>query len=141
MHVLVYAVPCVALNVVVQAVPVAAEAHFNLGAGAEQMYRKAIELDPSDAEAHLRRGDCDGAEKMYRKTIELDPSHAKAHGNLGTLLNYLRRDCYAAALKRSQTHPQMLNLLTLKIKLFGLRFCVFRVLCASSTLLRGKRGF
>ena len=33
------------------------------------------------------RTDYDGAEKMYRKAIELDPSLAEAHNNLSVLLD------------------------------------------------------
>ena len=89
---------------------VLAMAHNNLGnnlgskgdhAGAEQMYRKAIELDPSNAVAHGNLGnllsddvrkDYDGAEKMLRKAIELDPKHAYAHNSLGHLLLIARKD-------------------------------------------------
>ena len=85
-------------------------AHYNLGVAlqearedfdqAEAMYRKAIELDPKDADAHNNLGnllndvreDFDGAEPMYRKVIELDPKHTWAHLKLGILLHTVRED-------------------------------------------------
>jgi Flp pilus assembly protein TadD len=64
------------------------------------MYRKAIELDPSDATAHSNLGallgtarkDYDGAEAMFQKAIELDPSDARAHNNLNVLLKARKDD-------------------------------------------------
>ena len=58
--------------------------------GAEQMHRRAIELDPQDARAHFILGnllgrvreDYDGAEQMYCRAIELDPQHAALVGEI-----------------------------------------------------------
>jgi Flp pilus assembly protein TadD len=38
------------------------------------------------------RKDYDGAETMYRKAIELDPSDTRAHNNLGVLLKARKDD-------------------------------------------------
>jgi len=73
-------------------------------AGAEAAYRKAIELDPTNAVAHNNLGillmdvrkDHAGAEAAFRKAIELDPTDAVAHNNLGNLLKNVRKD-YAGA--------------------------------------------
>jgi tetratricopeptide (TPR) repeat protein len=63
---------------------------------AEAAYRKAIELDPKDADPwhglgnllvdHLRRPD--KAEAAYRKAIELDPKYAAPWNGLGNVLQY-----------------------------------------------------
>ena len=67
--------------------------------GAEAAWRKAIALDPQDAEAHISLAillgdvhDYDGAEAMVRKAIALDPQHADAHYKLGRLLKSVRED-------------------------------------------------
>ena len=71
--------------------------------GAEQMYRKTIELDQSNAvisaQAYVclgivlsRRKDYNGAEQMHRKAIEVDPSNGAAYGALGVFLQLIRND-------------------------------------------------
>ena len=61
---------------------------------AEAAFRKAIELNPSDAEAYSNLGNLlndlkryEEAEAAYRKAIELNPSYAEAYSNLGILLS------------------------------------------------------
>ncbi len=55
-------------------------------------YKKAIELDPASAGAHVNLGtiyfharDWSKAEKSYRAAVEADPKYALAHFNLGNL--------------------------------------------------------
>ena len=63
---------------------------------AELSYRKAIELKPDFAEAHLNLGivlknldKLKEAELSYHKAIEINPNLSEAHSNLGTVLNNL----------------------------------------------------
>ncbi|WP_269623978.1 protein arginine N-methyltransferase [Prochlorococcus marinus] len=63
---------------------------------AENMYRKAIELNPNFTEAHSNLGNIlnslgklKDAELSTRKAIELNPNFAEAHYNLGNILNSL----------------------------------------------------
>lgn len=65
---------------------------------AESEYRKAIQLDPSNAISfynfgnllgHLRR--YEEAEAAYRKAIELNPSDTAIHNNLGNSLKDMKR--------------------------------------------------
>jgi len=60
---------------------------------AEELYRKAIELDPWLAIAYtnlgnirFRRGDEAEAEKQYRKALNIDPKQPEAQYNLGYLM-------------------------------------------------------
>lgn len=55
-----------------------------------KLYDKAIELNPTVAQAYFNRGACkdynfdfEGAIKDYDKAIELDPAYMKAYGNRG----------------------------------------------------------
>ncbi len=72
---------------------------------------KAIELDPTLAEAHTSLGavledydhDWPGAEREYRKAIELNPSYATAHQWYGTLLSVLGRHDEAIAQEKQAT--------------------------------------
>ena len=64
------------------------------------MYRKAIELDPSNGAAYsalgyvlYQRKDYNGAEQMYRKAIELDPSNAYARQKLADISSSNNRGC------------------------------------------------
>ena len=60
---------------------------------AEELYQRAVRLDPSLAIAHtnlgnirFRRGDDVGAESLYRLAIEVDPQQPEAHYNLGYVM-------------------------------------------------------
>ena len=60
---------------------------------AEELYQRAIELDPQLAIAYtnlgnirFRRGDEKGAEDMYRRALEVDDRQPEAHYNLGYVL-------------------------------------------------------
>lgn len=60
---------------------------------AEQLYRRATELDPHLAIAYtnlgnirFRRGDEVGAEQLYRKALEIDERQPEAHYNLGYVM-------------------------------------------------------
>jgi DNA-binding transcriptional MerR regulator len=59
---------------------------------AEQLYRRAVELDPWLTIAYtnlgnirFRRHDAEGAEALYRKALEIDPRQPEAQYNLGYL--------------------------------------------------------
>lgn len=59
---------------------------------AEQLYRRAVELDPWLTIAYtnlgnirFRRHDAEGAELLYRKALEMDPRQPEAQYNLGYL--------------------------------------------------------
>ena len=74
-------------------------------------YRKALELRPGFAEAHLNlgnvlyeEGDFAGAAASYRQSIAANPDYVKAHCNLGNALSSLGRlheaiACYERALR------------------------------------------
>ena len=60
---------------------------------ATESYRRAIELDPDDAVAHVnlglalgKQGKLDEAIESFRRAIELDSNDADAHYNLGVIL-------------------------------------------------------
>ncbi|MDP9150103.1 MAG: tetratricopeptide repeat protein [Myxococcota bacterium] len=60
---------------------------------AEELYGRAVRLDPSLAIAYtnlgnlrFRRGDEAGAEALYRRALEIDPRQPEAHYNLGYVL-------------------------------------------------------
>lgn len=60
---------------------------------AEELYSRAIRLDPTLAIAYtnlgnirFRRGDEAGAETLYRRAIEIDPDQPEAHYNLGYVM-------------------------------------------------------
>ena len=57
---------------------------------AEDLYRRAVEIDPHLAIAYtnlgnvrFRRGDSTGAESLYRKALSIDDGQPEAHYNLG----------------------------------------------------------
>jgi DNA-binding transcriptional MerR regulator len=59
---------------------------------AADCYRRAIELDPTFADAHcnlgsllFNRGRRDDARRHFEQTVELSPRHVEGHLNLGTL--------------------------------------------------------
>jgi tetratricopeptide (TPR) repeat protein len=65
---------------------------------AENLYRKAIEIDPEYSLAYNNLGKVLGdlkcyaeAEAAFRKAIELEPNHVAAYNNLGIVLRDLKR--------------------------------------------------
>ncbi len=60
---------------------------------AEELYRRALELDPNLGIAYtnlgnirFRRGDDRGAEELYRRALEVDDRQPEAHYNLGYVM-------------------------------------------------------
>ena len=71
-------------------------------AGAEQAYRRAIELDDENSSAHYnlglllqRQGERRDALKEFKRTIEIEPRHAWAHYQEGTIYHHQGRDSSA----------------------------------------------
>jgi len=71
-------------------------------AGAEQAYRRAIEIDGENASAHYnlglllqKQGERRNALKEFKRTIELDPRHAWAHYQVGTIYDAQGHDSAA----------------------------------------------
>jgi Flp pilus assembly protein TadD len=61
---------------------------------AKEAFRKSIDLDEYNAEAHFNLGllladddQNDEAEKLLRRATELDPNSSRSHGRLGILLH------------------------------------------------------
>ncbi|MFZ1159749.1 MAG: tetratricopeptide repeat protein [Candidatus Sulfotelmatobacter sp.] len=82
------------------------DAHNRLGdkKSAREAFRKAIELDETDAEAYFNLGllladdgQNEEAERLLRTATHLDPNSHKAHGQLGVLLQQLGRYSEAEA--------------------------------------------
>jgi tetratricopeptide (TPR) repeat protein len=73
---------------------------------AENLYRKAIQLDPNYAPAHFNFGNLlvdlgrkSKAEEQYKLAIQADPNFALAHHNFGVLLRDLGRMSEADLIK------------------------------------------
>lgn len=71
-------------------------------AGAEQAYRRAIEIDGENASAHYnlalllqKQGERRAALKEFKRTIELEPRHAWAHYQVGTIYDAQGHDSAA----------------------------------------------
>lgn len=71
---------------------------------ARQAYLRAVELDPTHAEAHIdlgclfhEQGDLGEAEAHYRAAVALRPGDATAHFNLAVVLDDQRRESEARA--------------------------------------------
>ncbi len=85
---------------------------------AEVLYRKAIEIKPDYAFAHLNLGniledlgDLQEAELSTRKAIEIKPDYADAHSNLGNILKELGKsqEAFDSYLKSIEINPKLSN--------------------------------
>jgi TolB-like protein/Tfp pilus assembly protein PilF/predicted Ser/Thr protein kinase len=85
-------------------------------AGAEPEWKRALELNPNDANAHAFyahflavRGRADEALPHSELALKLDPSNALYHGMHAIVLDYLRRydDALAAARKALSLQPDL----------------------------------
>jgi len=96
----------VAVNPSTMSLSFLGDAHNRLGdkKSAREAFRKAIELDETDAEAYVNLGllladdgQSDEAERLLRTATLLNPNSHKAHGRLGILLQQLGRYSEAEA--------------------------------------------
>jgi len=76
-------------------------------ARSEQAARRALELDPSNASAHValgsilrNRGKWDASEKGYLRALATDPDNPEAHQQYSQLLGYLGRETEAVRAAR-----------------------------------------
>jgi tetratricopeptide (TPR) repeat protein len=74
---------------------------------ARDAYRRAVELDPRHADAHVNlgrllheKGETRAAESHYRVALDIDPRHPTAAFNLGVVLDDMKRDQDAIAAYR-----------------------------------------
>jgi tetratricopeptide (TPR) repeat protein len=74
---------------------------------ARDAYRRAVELDPRHADAHVNlgrllheRGETRAAESHYRVALEIDRRHPTAAFNLGVVLDDMKRELDAVAAYR-----------------------------------------
>ena len=87
---------------------------------AEELARKALELDNTLAEAHVVLGDVRRsyywdwaeAEKEYRLAIELDPNSSDAHAGYASLMSVMRHHDEAIALSKRAEQLDPLNPIT-----------------------------
>ncbi|MEM1435164.1 MAG: tetratricopeptide repeat protein [Pseudomonadota bacterium] len=98
------ALPQPGLMVVTETDAMDTDAWYNLGLDLEEVeperapeaYRKALELDPGNADAHVNlgrlyqlAGDLRGAKRHYQRALEIAGVHALAAYNLGTVFDEL----------------------------------------------------
>ena len=89
----------------------------NQYAAAAVEFRKALELDPDEAQAHdnlglalVETGKVEEGMEHYRKALELSPGYPEAHNNLGSALVRSRRlpeavEQFEKALESNPDHP------------------------------------
>ena len=96
-------------------------------AGAEPEWRRALELNPNDANTHAyyahflaNVGRVDEAVPHAERALELDPFNALYHAMHGVVLEYQRRydDALAAAERAQQIQPDLRVALTVAQKVF-----------------------
>jgi tetratricopeptide (TPR) repeat protein len=94
---------------------VACELELTSVAEAKESYERALEADPSHADAHVNlgrllheEGAAAAAERHYRLALQADPSHAIAAYNLGVALEDLgrAREAMAAYLYSIEIEPE-----------------------------------
>jgi tetratricopeptide (TPR) repeat protein len=115
---------------ILQADPLEAGAHFNLGVmrlhqqryqEAAGHYRQVLQINPDHAEAHYnlgfvlqRQGKLTNATECYRQTLMLKPDHVDARNNLGIATMELgaldeAEDCFRRVLKVKPNHVDAQN--------------------------------
>ena len=107
---------------------------YNLGLDLEdldldraiQAYRRALELDPANADAHVNLGrlqqldgELDEARRCYRRALQVEPDHQLANYNLGTVYDELNeldqaQGCYLKAPIVADAHYNLARLCELR---------------------------
>ena len=117
---------------------------------AQRAYRRALEIDPNVADAHLNLGklchedgQLDEAEKHYRAAAQLASREAAPYFNLGVLLEDLKRpreavECYKESLTRDPAFADAHYNLGLLLENLGNKTEAFTHLRAARKLYIGK---
>ncbi len=117
---------------------------------AQGAYRRALEIDPNMADAHLNLGKLyheaerwNDAETHYRAAVRLSPGDAAPYFNLGVLHEDLKRpreavECYKEALKRDPDFADAHYNLGLLLENLGNKKEAFTHLRAARKLYIGK---